>query len=108
MQEGGEYRLEFLPLFYQELNDAAMYIALELNNPDAADQLVESVFEAVYKRQPFAESFEPVHSKFHRELKYYRIYIKNFIVYYVVIPSECYKTMEIRRFVYKKRDLADL
>ena len=32
--QSDDYKLEFLPLFYEELNEAAMYITDELQNPD--------------------------------------------------------------------------
>lgn len=43
-----------------------------------------------------------------RKYPYYRIYVKNFIVFYVVIPDisdSSMATMEIRRFIYNRRDL---
>ena len=108
MQESADYRLDFLPLFYDELNEAAMYITEELQNPDAADRLVDAVMAAIYQRLPFAEAFEPVPSREHRDLPYYRIYVNNFVIYYVVVDSAASKTMEIRRFVFKRKDMRDI
>ena len=46
-----------------------------------------------------AESFEPYRSLRERRYPYYRIYVKNFVVYYVVIDDEGEdKIMEVRRF----------
>ena len=50
------------------------------------------------KRLPNAESVEPYHSAKNRKDVYYPIYVKNFIVFYVVID---HKTMEVRRLLYK-------
>ena len=56
-------------------------------------------------RLPNAEAFEPYHSASERRYKYYRIYVKNYIVYYVVIDDEgSDKIMEVRRFLYNKQN----
>ena len=58
-----------------------------------------------------AESFEPYRSLRERRYPYYRIYVKNFVVYYVVIDDEGEgedKIMEVRRFLYNKQDVKRL
>jgi cytidylate kinase len=50
------------------------------------------------------EKFEKFHSKRERKYPYYRIYVKNFVVYYVVIDDENGKIMEVRRFLYNRQD----
>lgn len=52
------------------------------------------------KRLDAPLSFEPCYSVNDRENDYYRIYIKNYVIYYVVIDN----VMEVRRIVYGKRD----
>ena len=48
-----------------------------------------------------AQAFEPYYSMKERRYPYYRIYVKNFIIYYVVIDDEGDdKIMEVRRFLY--------
>ena len=37
------YQLRYLPLFYEELNAVAEYIAFEKSNPDAALRLIDAV-----------------------------------------------------------------
>ncbi len=40
-----------------------------------------------------------------RRYPYYRIYVKNFVVWYVVIDDEGDdRIMEVRRFLYNKQD----
>ena len=56
---------------------------------------------AIIERLPAAESFEPYHSVRERRYAYYRIYVDNYIIYYVVIdddPNDL--VMEVRRFLY--------
>ena len=81
-----------------------LYIRDELLNPSAADDLINAVEEAILKRLPNCESFEPYHSSKERKYPYYRIYVKNYIVFYVVIPNGNKKIMEVRRFLYKGQD----
>ena len=80
-----KYRLSYLPLFYRDLEDKITYIAKDLKNPRAANQLLDKVEKAILERLPVAEAFEPYHSIKERKYQYYRIYINNFTIYYVVI-----------------------
>ena len=103
--QNNKYKLSYLPLFYDDLNEIVEYIAMEKQNISAALNLIDSVEQAIVDRLPVAESFEPYISKFNREYPYYRIYVNNFIVFYVVIDDgERQKTMEVRRILYKGQD----
>ena len=100
-----QYRLRYLPLFYEDLKQKVVYIAETLQNEKAANDLLDAVEKAILERLPVAESFEPYHSAKERCYKYYRIYVKNFVVYYVVIDDEGpQKIMEVRRFLYSKQN----
>lgn len=99
-----QYSLRFLPLFEDDLNEIVDYITLELQNPIAADALLDEVQRAIAERLPFAESFEPFHSSRDRKYPYYRIPVKNYTIFYVVIGD----TMEIRRILYSRRDWMNL
>lgn len=96
-----KYRLSYLPLFYEDLDEKVTYIAEKLKNPKAANDLLDKVESAIMERLPLAESFEPYHSVRERRYSYYRIYVDNYIIYYVVIdddPNDL--VMEVRRFLY--------
>ena len=94
------YELKFLPLFEKDLTEITDYITFRLGNPIAADKLAEAVEAAIYQRLPNAEAFEPYHSKRDRKYPYYRIQVKNFTVFYVVIGN----VMEVRRILYGRRN----
>ena len=103
------YELRYLPLFYEDLNDKVLYIAVEKQNPKAAADLVDKVEKAILDRLPFAESFEPYKSRFEREHTYYRIYVDNSEVYYVVIgEDDGHKIMEVRRFLYFRQNKTEI
>lgn len=96
-----KYRLSYLPLFYDDLDEKITYIAEKLKNPKAANDLLDKVESAIMERLPVAESFEPYRSIRERKYSYYRIYVDNYIIYYVVIdddPNDL--VMEVRRFLY--------
>jgi hypothetical protein len=82
------------------LEKKLLYIAKELKNPQAANDLVDAVEKAIMERLPYAESFEEYHSKNDRKYPYYRIYVDNYIIWYVVIDEDNNKIMEVRRFAY--------
>ena len=104
-----KYGLRYLPLFYDDLSEKIMYIRNVLQKPQAADNLLDAVEKAILERQPIAESFEPYESVKERKYPYYRIYVKNYVVFCVVIDDEGPdKIMEVRRFLYNKQNTKKL
>ena len=78
------YKLRYLPLFYEDLDEKITYITEKLKNPKAASDLLDKVEKAILNRLPVAKSFEP---------------------YYVVIDDEeNAPIMEVRRFLYNRQD----
>ncbi|MDD4019026.1 MAG: type II toxin-antitoxin system RelE/ParE family toxin [Kiritimatiellae bacterium] len=98
------YTLSYLPLFEMDLNAAWRYIAVRLRNPDAANTLMRDTEAAILKRLAAPEAFETRHIGREREHAYYRIQIRNFAVWYVVIGN----VMEVRRFLYDRREKVSL
>lgn len=95
------YELQYLPLFYDDLLATVKYLSEALHNPKAANKLIDDVENAILNRLPNAEAFEPFHSLKERRYPYYRIYVNNYIVYYVVIE---HRIMEVRRLLYVGRN----
>ena len=77
------YKLRYLPLFYRDLEEKIVYITETLRNPQAANDLLNDVENAIFERLPNAESFEPYHSARERCYKYYRIYVKNYFAIFI-------------------------
>lgn len=98
------YRLRYLPTFENDLTAVRDYIIDVLKNPSAARLLVEETERAILKRLEAPLSFEPYHSAKERTHQYYRIRIKSYTVFYVVIDD----VMEVRRFIYSKRNLKEM
>lgn len=94
------YRLRYLPLFQQDLLATASYISAILKNAVAAMQLIDDVEAAIQERLVNPVSFGQYKSTRERVYPYYRIYVRNYVIYYVVIDD----VMEVRRFLYGARD----
>ena len=98
------YKLTFLPLFEEDLLKATAYITNTLQNPSAAHRLVDDIELAIVKRLEMPLSFSPYHSSKIRNHPYYRINVRNFSIFYVIIDN----TMEVRRILYSKRNIDKL
>ncbi len=94
-----KYKLRYLLLFEQDLIQTVSSITNVLKNTDAAEKLVNDIEDAIQERLEYPLAFEPFPSK-KRDYPYYRIYIRNYVIYYVVIGD----VMEVRRFLYGARD----
>jgi plasmid stabilization system protein ParE len=100
------YKLSYLPLFEEDLLEILDYITYKLNSPKAATDLLDDVEKAIFERLSYPEAFETYPSYKERAHRYYRIYVKNFIIYYVVINDKYSvdKIVEIRRILYNGRN----
>jgi len=99
-----EYKLIYLPTFEEDMVNVRDYIAIDLANPVAAFRLIEDTEDAILKRLGNPEGFKQYKSKHGRKQPYYRINIRNYAVFYVVIEN----VMEVRRFIYAKRNIPDI
>lgn len=99
-----KYSLRYLPKYEEDLNAIVDYIVYKLRSPNNAINLVNKIEDAIFKRLNCPLSFEPFQSNRKRMYPYYRIYVDNFVIYYVVIED----VMEVRRVLYKGRDVNKL
>ncbi len=99
-----KFTLKILPLFEEDLNEIVDYISINLKNPVAAQRLVDDVEIAIFNRLSSPLAFEPYESQNPHPYPYYRINVRNFLIFYVVIDD----VMEVRRLVYSRRDLTKI
>lgn len=99
-----KYKLTFLPLFENDLDDITGYITNHLQNPDAALRLIDDIEIAINKRSEAPLAFATYQSAKERPHPYYRINVRNFSIFYVVVGD----TMEVRRVLYSKRNIDSL
>lgn len=95
------YQLRYLPLFEQDMVQTVHYITDVLKNKGAATALVADIETAILKRLHNPLAFEAYPSIKKRGTPYYRIYVHNYVIYYVVIDN----IMEVRRLMYRGRDI---
>lgn len=98
--QDSKYTLRYIPRYEKDLNEIVDYIVIKLHSRDSAMNLVDKIENAILERLKYPLAFEPFQSERKRRNPYYRIYIDNFTVYYVVIDD----IMEVRRVLYKGRD----
>lgn len=93
------YRVVYLPTARQQLEDAVLYIAVDLCAPDAAMKLVDEVDEAVRRLEEMPYRFPIYHTLYavKREIRFFPL--KNYNVYYVI--DEDAKTVEIWRVLHR-------
>lgn len=96
-----KYKLTMLPIFKNDFEEIINYIGYDLNNPSAARRLFDDAMDAILKRLENPLSFAPYKSSKLRKNPYYRINVRNYSIFYVVIGD----TMEVRRILYSKRNL---
>lgn len=98
------YKLRYLPLFWEDLSNATSYIAFDLNNPAAANRFVDNVETGILehlKNPTMSPTYPSTRKRLH---PYYRFYVGNYMVFYVVIDD----VMEVRRLLYKSRDIESI
>ncbi len=97
-----KYEIKYLETFILQFSGILYYIVHNLENKIAADNLYNEVIELIEKRSENPESYEVF--KVIKNTKYYKINVKNYIIFYVVKNH----IMEIRRIYYNKRNLDNL
>jgi len=98
---GKHYRLSYLPLFYQDLLQTLEYITKNLGSPKAAADLLDETEAAILLRQKNPEGYPPYPTAKQRKTDYYRIRVRNYLVFYALIGD----VMEVRRFIYARRNI---
>lgn len=95
------YKLQYLPLFWDDLNNAVSYISNTLHSPKAAERFVDEV-EAKILDYSFVPTSAPLYgSTKQRALPYHWFPVGNYMVFYVAFDN----VMEVRRLLYGSRDL---
>ena len=96
-------------MFYDDMEEIVDYIVSIWKNPDAADRIVDRIFDAIDERLPMADRFQKYKSTHEFHYDYYTINVSNYMVFYVVKDDDPnMKVMEVRRVLYNRRDLQRL
>lgn len=98
------YRLQYLPLFWDDLEKAVFYVRDVLKNPAAAERLLDRTEEAIIEHAKAPIMAQVYKTTRDRPLPYYWFAVGNYMVFYVVMGD----VMEVRRFIYGARDLTKM
>ena len=93
-----KYEIRYLPTFISQFNNILYYITYELKNKIAADNFYNEVVKQIEKRSNAPESYEVFKTFNGGKIKYYKINVKKFTIFYIVKG----KVMEVRRIYYSK------
>lgn len=93
------YNVVYLPTARKQLEDAVMYIAVDLCAPDAAMSLADEVDDAVRKLKEMPYRFPIYHTLYamKHEIRFFPV--KNYNVFYVI--NEEKKIVEIWRILHR-------
>lgn len=101
---GKRYSLRYLAVAQADLADIAQHISEELFAPEAAMNLLNKLDEAISNLEYFPFSGHPYKSRGKLADEYRIMVVERYLVFYVVMDN----IVEIRRFIYSKRDFERL
>ena len=99
-----KYTIKYSSTFISQFNSILNYFVHNLKNRIAAENFYDEVIKEIEKRSENPEGFEKYISTQKRKNTYYRIYVKNYTIFYVVKEN----TMEVRRILYSRRNFDKL
>lgn len=99
-----KYEIRYLPSFISQFDNILYYITYELKNKIAADNFYSEVVKQIEIRSEAPESYEVFKTIKNGKIKYYKINVKNYTIFYVVKDN----VMEIRRIYYSQRNFDNL
>lgn len=93
-------KVVYTELFRTDIKNVFNYIVNELDNPIAAERLMELIKEKIEERVKYPESFSVVKISKNKNRKWYRINVKNYVIFYTVEND----IIAMRRFLYSRRN----
>ena len=98
------HKIVYLPLAEHDLMEALEYIACTLDAPKAARDLLAEFDETVKQIATFPYACELYRTDRPMKDEIRKVPVKNYVLYYAVFQDR----VEIRRFLYGKRDRSKL
>ena len=99
-----KYTIRYSSTYINQFNSILKYIVNNLKNKIAAENFYNEVIKEIEKRSENPEGYEKYISTRKRKNTYYRIYVKNYTIFYIVKDN----IMEIRRILYSRRNFDKL
>ena len=99
-----KYVIKYTSTYVKQFNNILKYFVYKLQNKIAAENFYKDVIEEIEKRSYNPENYEQYIGNIKRKYPYYKIYVKNYVIFYIVKDN----TMEIRRILYARRNYEKL
>jgi len=99
-----KYRIKYTETFINQFNNILKYFKYKLQNKVVAENFYNDVINEIEKRSENPQYFEKYKSNKKRKNDYYRIYVKNYTIFYIVKDN----IIEIRRIIYSGRNIDKL
>ncbi len=99
-----KYTIKYTDTFIKQFNNILKYFIYKLQNKIAAENFYNEVIKEIEKRSEYPESFEKYNSSRKRKNTYYRIYVKNYIIFYTIKDN----TMQVRLILSSRRNFDKL
>ena len=103
--EENKYKIKVTPKAYEDLDEIYGYIANDLYNEDAADDLLGKIETNIMRLKDFPFSCSFVRDEILRVKGYRKLIIDNYITFYLV--SEAEKEVIVMRVLYSKQKYQD-
>lgn len=104
--EKNRYRLKITPIASQDLDEIYSYIATELFNGNAAENLMGKIEKSIMGLKDFPLSYNFVADEILRQKGYRKLVIDNYIAFYIVNEEE--KQVVIMRVLNGRQKYEDI
>jgi toxin ParE1/3/4 len=104
MEKNKRYQIKYLPIARRDLQDIVDYIAFDLEVPDIAIKLLNTLESEIVtlRENPFRGSIYL--SKRQHDCQYRKLFVKNYVILYLILED----TVEIQRVFYNRRNINKL
>lgn len=99
-----KYTIKYTDTFIKQFNNILKYFIYKLQNKIAAENFFNEVIKEIEKRSKYPESFEKYNSSRKRKNTYYRIYVKNYTIFYTIKDN----TIRVRLILSSRRNFYKL
>ena len=99
-----KYTIKYTDTFIKQFNNILKYFIYKLQNKIEAENFYNEVIKEIEKRSDYPESFEKYNSSRKRKNTYYRIYVKNYTIFYTIKDN----TMRVRLILSSRRNFYKL
>ncbi|MBP1970805.1 addiction module RelE/StbE family toxin [Virgibacillus natechei] len=104
--EENSYKIKITPKAYEDLDEIYGYIANDLYNEEAADNLMEKIESNVMRLNNFPFSCSFVRDEILKNKGYRKLVVENYTVFHLI--NEDAKHIVVMRVLYRRRKYQDL